>query len=66
MKASELNKKSILIDTLYEHIKMDNEDNRHKHVTPFGVYISEEVKNELMRNGFKLTFDSMGSLIIEW
>lgn len=66
MKANELQKQSVKIEALYENIKLDNDNGRHKHITPFGLYVSEEVRNELMTNGFKLTFDSMGSLIIEW
>ena len=66
MKASELKKVSIPIENLYNAIESDNKENRHKHIVPFGIYVSDEVRNELMTNGFKLSFDHIGSLIIEW
>lgn len=66
MKASDLKKVSISIETLYGIIENENKENRNKHLVPFGIYVSNEVQSQLMMDGFKLTFNDVGCLIIEW
>lgn len=73
MKASELKKVSITIEEVYEEIQntVKHSPNHFKHFIPHFVYISEDVKDNLMRNGFDLTIgdwdrEMKDCLIIKW
>lgn len=70
MKARELTKQSITIEEIYESIK-NVPKNQFKWFIPHFIYVSEEVKNQLMRDGFDLTigdWDNVitNALIIKW
>jgi len=73
MKASELKKESLKIESVYEDIEKHVENNPHhcKWFIPHFVYISESVKDQLMRDGFDLTIGDWDNnvkncLIIKW
>lgn len=54
MKARELEKNSPSLDLIYNAIKEANKRNEYKIFFPHWVYLSDECKLELMRQGFKL------------
>ena len=71
MKASDLKKKSIDIESIYKEIESMNSAGQFKHVIPHFIYVSDEVKLKLMADGFKVYIGnwsnfSPNDLIIEW
>ena len=71
MKANTLIKKTILIKDIYENIQRSNDEyNQNMVYYPSMIYISDEIKLELMSNGFKVYTGDVdvvrGCLIIEW
>jgi hypothetical protein len=71
MKASDLKKQPITIETIYDAINQANSIGWHKHFIPHFVYVSDEVRLKLIEDGFKIyKGDWDGTmkdcLIIEW
>lgn len=73
MKSHQLKKVSLTLDEIYECIKKDTEHGKNvfKHQIPHWVYVSDEVKLQLISDGFKVyigNWDGIlnNSLIIEW
>jgi len=70
MRADTLIKKSQTIEEIYESIKMQNEHGNFKMSFPNSMYVSDEIKLELMREGYKVSIGDIGmgskDLIIEW
>ena len=73
MKSHELKKVSLTLDEIYESIKKDTQHGKNifKYQIPHWVYVSDEVKLQLISDGFKVyigNWDGIlnNSLIIEW
>lgn len=71
MKASHLKKQSEVIENIYQSISRENQNGNFKHFIPHFVYVSEQVKSELIENGYKVyrgDWDGIitNALIIEW
>lgn len=70
MKASDKIKVSITIEEVYERVKSTSPSSEFKIFYPHFVYVSDGVKMQLIRDGFKLYEGDwiMGNrgLIIEW
>ena len=71
MKASHLKKESEVIENIYQFISRENQEGRFKYFIPHFVYVSEQVKSELIENGYKVyrgNWDAniTDALIIEW
>ncbi len=71
MKASDLTKVSISIEAIYTDITNANTQGRFKHFIPSYIYVSDEVKDQLKEDGFKVNVDDWDGvirdcLIIEW
>ena len=70
MKAKDLIKKSVTIHDVYKNIEEANGRGEFKFFYPHFVYVSNEVKMQLMSDGFKLSegefFVGNNGLIIEW
>lgn len=70
MKATEATKKSVTLEQIDNNIKSAIENNHFKVFYPHFIYVSDEVKLSLIKNGFKVyegtwMYSDMG-LIIEW
>ena len=71
MKADSLVKKSVTLENIYKSIEDDNGRGSFKHFIPHGLYVSDEVKLQLMADGFKVYVGDwdgvmLNALIIEW
>jgi len=71
MKAKDIIKNSVKIETIYENIKRTNESNQYKIFYPNSVFIDENIKLKLIEDGFKVykgDWDKIipDALIIEW
>lgn len=70
MKANELQKKPITIENIYDGIKSDNDIGHFKHLVPHFMVINDGVKEQLLKDGFKLSYGTKyghdEGLIIEW
>lgn len=71
MKAKHLKKVSIVIDNIYKDISEANSAGNFKIFIPHFVYISDDVKTQLIEDGYKVYRGNwdMGitdALIIEW
>lgn len=73
MKSNEIKKQSITIEAIYSQIEQVSKDNpqHFKHFIPHFLYVSESVKDQLMRDGFNLTIGDWDGyirdcLIISW
>ena len=71
MKAKDLKKESEVIENIYKAISDANSRGFFKHFIPHWIYVSEEVKMQLIEDGFKLykgnwDFGMTDCLIIEW
>lgn len=65
-KASDLTKRSISKEDVYEVIARFNNTPTYKHVMPTECYISEEVILSIMKDGFKVYKGSMMGLVDAW
>lgn len=71
MKASSLKKETEVIENIYKAISESNANGRFKHFIPHDVYVSDEVRLQLIDDGFKVykgDWDGVmtNCLIIEW
>lgn len=73
MKSHELKKVSLTLEEIYKDIKYSAEHSKNsfKHQIPHWIYVSDEVKSQLISDGFKVyigNWDGIlnNSLIIEW
>lgn len=73
MNASEIKKTTLTAIEIYEHINdnLKHNPNTFKHFIPHYIYVSDEVKLQLINDGFKVyigNWDNIinGALIIEW
>ena len=71
MKAEELKKESEVIENIYKAISEANSRGEFKWFIPHFVYVSDQVRLQLIKDGFKVhigDWDSMmtNALIIEW
>lgn len=70
MHASDIVKKGLSEDFLFERIKEDNERGNYMHIIPMEVYVSDETKLSLLKKGYKVyNREILGRglcLIIEW
>ncbi len=71
MKATELTKESEVIENIYKAISEANSRGEYKWCIPHQFYVSEEVKVQLIEDGFKVykgAWDGVltNALIIEW
>lgn len=71
MKANELKKESISIEDIYKSISDMSAFKHYKHFIPHHIYVSEQVKLQLIEDGFKVyksDWDGVikDCLIIEW
>lgn len=73
MNAKDLTKVSVDVDQIYQDIraKLDHNPSFFKHFIPHFIYVSDETKLQLMRDGFKVysgQWDGIEKhgLIIEW
>jgi hypothetical protein len=71
MKATDLNKQSISLETIYEKIKFANKNMEYKTHIPHSIFVSDEIKFTLINDGFKVyqgAWDGfmINCLIIEW
>ncbi len=70
MRANNLIKKPIDLKKIYKDIEDANNRNEYRYfINPF-IYISDEVKLELLNNGFKVysskDFNGLEGLVVEW
>lgn len=69
-KASDLTKKSLTKEEVYDNISRSNNTPIYKHAIPPESYISEEVILSIMKDGFKVykgnTMGFVDAWIIEW
>jgi len=70
MKAKDLVKISEVVENIYKQISEANSNGQFKYFIPHFVYVSDEVKLQLMKDGYKVyegQWDNiMSGLIIEW
>ena len=71
MKAKHLRKQSEAIENIYKQISEANAHGQFKHFIPHFIYVSEEVKSQLIEDGYKVykgDWDGhmTNCLIIEW
>lgn len=71
MKASSLKKESEVIENIYEAISQANAEGRFKYFIPHDVYVSDEVRLQLIEDGYKVCRGDWNGimtncLIIEW